>query len=102
MRWLQFSFQNLPFSKSAGKKCAVFVQTGGLSVTFFTVFKMCRHRVNAVLVYDDFTSIVKLSYSVLSNIHVTLIIHVLVARRIVTHLLSCSIVTKRKNRVEER
>ena len=42
---LGFRFQNLPFSKSAGKKCAVFVQTGGLSVTFFTVFKMCRHHV---------------------------------------------------------
>ena len=45
----EFSFQNLPFSKCAGKKCAVFVWTGGLSVTFFTVFKICRHRVNAVL-----------------------------------------------------
>ena len=39
----------VPFSKSAGKKCAVFVWTGGLSVTFFTVFKMCRHRVNCSL-----------------------------------------------------
>ena len=36
---LEFHFQNLPFSKSAGKKCAAFVRTGGLSVTFFTVFK---------------------------------------------------------------
>ena len=51
---LEFRFQNLPFSKSAGKKCAVFVRTGGLSVTFFTVFKMCRHRVNAVLVSQAF------------------------------------------------
>ena len=42
-------FKNLPLSKSAGKKCALFVSTGGLSVTFSTVFKMCRHRVNAVL-----------------------------------------------------
>ena len=50
---LGFRFQNLPFSKSAGKKCAVFVLTGGLSVTFFTVFKMCRHRVNAVLMSDS-------------------------------------------------
>ena len=25
MCWLEFRFQNLPFSKSAGKKCAVFV-----------------------------------------------------------------------------
>ena len=45
---LEFRFQNLPFSKSAGKKCAVFVRTEGLSVEFVTVFKMCRHRVNAV------------------------------------------------------
>ena len=46
-------FQNVPvrapFSKSAGNKCAVFVRTGGLSVTFFIVFKILRHRVNAVL-----------------------------------------------------
>ena len=48
-RPVRVPFQNLPFSKSVGKKCAVFVSTGGLSVTFFTVFKMCRHRVNAVL-----------------------------------------------------
>ena len=48
LRRLGFRFRNLPFSKSAGKKCAVFVRTGGLSVTFFTVFKMCRHHVNAV------------------------------------------------------
>ena len=47
---LEFNFTNFPFSKCAGKKCAVFVWTGGLSVTFFTVFKMCRHRVNAVLI----------------------------------------------------
>ena len=46
---LELHFQNLPFSKSAGKKCAVFVWTGGLSVEFFTVFKMCRHHVNAAL-----------------------------------------------------
>ena len=45
---LEFGFQNLPFSKSAGKECAVFVWTGGLSVTFFTVFKIYQHRVNAV------------------------------------------------------
>ena len=45
---LECRFQNPPFSKSAGKKCAIFVRTGGLSVEFFTVFKMCRHRVNAV------------------------------------------------------
>ena len=49
---LRFRFQNLPFSKSAGKKCAVFVWTGGLSVEFFIVFKMCRHRVNTVLEKD--------------------------------------------------
>ena len=48
---LGLRLQNLPFSKSAGKKCAVFVLTGGLSVTFFTVFKMSRHRVNVVLVF---------------------------------------------------
>ena len=42
---LEISFQNLPFPKPAGKKCAVFVWTGGLSVIFFAVFKMCRHRV---------------------------------------------------------
>ena len=47
---LEFRFQNLPVSKSTSKKCAVFVWTGGLSVTFFTVFKMCRYRVNAVLI----------------------------------------------------
>ena len=41
---LEFRFQNLPSSKSAGKKCAVFVWTGGLSVMFFTVFKMCRQK----------------------------------------------------------
>ena len=45
---LGFRFQNLPCSKSAGNKCAIFVY-GGLSITFFTVFKMCWHRVNAVL-----------------------------------------------------
>ena len=48
----------VPFSKSivvesAGKKCAVFVWTGGLSVTFFTIFKMCRHHVNAVSVHTQ-------------------------------------------------
>ena len=51
-------FQNVqvivPCSKSTvfkicRQKCAIFVRTGGLSVTFFTVFKMCRHRMNAVL-----------------------------------------------------
>ena len=41
-------FAKSTVSKSAGKKCAVFV--GGLSVTVFIVFKMCRHRVNAVSV----------------------------------------------------
>ena len=50
---LVFRFQNQPLSKSAGKKCAVFVCTGGLSVEFFTVLKMCQHRVNAVLVYHQ-------------------------------------------------
>ena len=48
MHQLQLPFQNLPLSKSAGKKCAVFVWAGGLSVTFFTVLKNCRHRLNAV------------------------------------------------------
>ena len=47
---LQFRFQNLPFSKSAGKNVPFSCEQGGLSVEFFTVFKMCRHRVNAVLV----------------------------------------------------
>ena len=45
---LEFRFQNLPFSKSTGKKFAVFVCTGGLSVTFLATFKMCRHRENAI------------------------------------------------------
>ena len=44
-----YRFQNLP-----AKKCAVFLRTGGLSVTIFTVFKICRHHVKAVLVYDLF------------------------------------------------
>ena len=44
----------VPFSKSTvfeicRQKMCRFVWTGGLSVTFFTVFKICRHRVNAVL-----------------------------------------------------
>ena len=48
---LGLRFQNLPFSKFAGKKCAAFVSTCGLSVTFFTVFRVCRHRVNAVQIF---------------------------------------------------
>ena len=58
--WLGPRFQNLPFSKSAGKKCDVFVWTGGLSVEFFTVFKKCRHRVNANL---DMTNLKKTKFS---------------------------------------
>ena len=42
--------KTLPFSKSAGKKYAVFLRIGVFSVTFFTVFKKCRNRVNAVSV----------------------------------------------------
>ena len=44
---LEFNFENLPFSKCAGKKCGVFLWPIRL---ILTVFKMCRHRVNAVLI----------------------------------------------------
>ena len=49
----KFRPARVPFSKSTvfeicRQKCAVFVWTEGLSVTLCTVFKMCRHRVNAV------------------------------------------------------
>ena len=37
---LEFRFQNLPFLKSTGKKCAIFVLKGGLSVTF-SLFSKC-------------------------------------------------------------
>ena len=55
IRHICHRFQNVPFScereaypahLSPFSKCAVFVCTGGLSGTFVTVFKMCRHRVN--------------------------------------------------------
>ena len=46
-------FQNIskriPFSKSAREECAVFLGTRSLSVIFFAVFKLFRHRVNAIL-----------------------------------------------------
>ena len=49
-------FSENPLSKSTVFKicrqnCAVIVWTGGLSVTFFTVLKIYRHRVNAVWMY---------------------------------------------------
>ena len=47
-------FQNLAFSESAGKACAVFVLTGDQCVTFFTIFKMCRHHVKTVLIWFTF------------------------------------------------
>ena len=37
---IQFRFQNLPFSESAGKEFAVFLGTGGLSVTY-SLFLKC-------------------------------------------------------------
>ena len=45
---LGFRFQNLPFSKSAGIKVPFSCEREAYPSHFFTVFKMCRHRVNAV------------------------------------------------------
>ena len=55
IRHIFHRFQNVPVSCereaypshfSSFSKCAGIVWTGGLSVTFFIVFKMCRYRVN--------------------------------------------------------
>ena len=56
-RFQIYRFPNLPAN------CAVFVSTGGLSVEFFTAFKMCRHRVNTV--FGKKIKFVRISYIVL-------------------------------------
>ena len=43
---LELRVQDLPFSNYARKKCVIFVCMRSLSVTFFTVLEMRRHRVN--------------------------------------------------------
>ena len=58
---LDFLFQNLLFSEYVGKNCAVFVCTGGLSVTFFNRFLNVPDRVNEM-------SISNLSYKMYKNI----------------------------------
>ena len=56
----KFCFENLPFSKSIGKYVP-FRVNGGLSIAFFTIFKMKRHRVNAISMCMFFAVIKTLS-----------------------------------------